>query len=197
MDDALSTRQLPNGQVEVGVHIADVSHFVQKVLCLSMIPKMAPIAHTNVLILPVLVRACSIALAAQGKQDMCTACAHAKCFTIVRTAVTVCAYTACACQMFRACYCTTAASSGLLSHLQAWSVSKPECCCKHVLYAVARWVYSISVGLAMKGTCLASNTCLQQRPRFNTDYQCCAKETECSGADTLQLHSSIDTADHA
>lgn len=32
MDDALSTRQLPNGQIEVGVHIADVSHFVRKVL---------------------------------------------------------------------------------------------------------------------------------------------------------------------
>ena len=31
MDDALSSRQLPNGQIEVGVHIADVSHFVRKV----------------------------------------------------------------------------------------------------------------------------------------------------------------------
>lgn len=31
MDDALSTRQLPNGLIEVGVHIADVSHFVRKV----------------------------------------------------------------------------------------------------------------------------------------------------------------------
>lgn len=31
MDDALSARQLPNGQTEVGVHIADVSHFVPKV----------------------------------------------------------------------------------------------------------------------------------------------------------------------
>lgn len=31
VDDALSTRQLPSGQIEVGVHIADVSHFVRKV----------------------------------------------------------------------------------------------------------------------------------------------------------------------
>lgn len=38
VDDALSTRLLPNGQVEVGVHIADVSHFVLKVLCLPMMP---------------------------------------------------------------------------------------------------------------------------------------------------------------
>ena len=38
VDDALSTRPLPNGQVEVGVHIADVSHFVQKVFCLPMVP---------------------------------------------------------------------------------------------------------------------------------------------------------------
>ncbi len=31
VDDALSARQLPNGQIEVGVHIADVSYFVKKV----------------------------------------------------------------------------------------------------------------------------------------------------------------------
>ena len=31
VDDALSARQLPNGQLEVGVHIADVSHFVAQV----------------------------------------------------------------------------------------------------------------------------------------------------------------------
>lgn len=30
VDDALSARQLPNGQLEVGVHIADVSHFVKQ-----------------------------------------------------------------------------------------------------------------------------------------------------------------------
>lgn len=38
VDDALSTRPLPNGQIEVGVHIADVSHFVQKVLRLPIMP---------------------------------------------------------------------------------------------------------------------------------------------------------------
>ena len=31
VDDALSARQLPNGQLEVGVHIADVSSFVKQV----------------------------------------------------------------------------------------------------------------------------------------------------------------------
>lgn len=29
IDDALHSRQLPNGNVELGVHIADVSHFVR------------------------------------------------------------------------------------------------------------------------------------------------------------------------
>ena len=38
VDDALSSRQLPNGQLEVGVHIADVSHFVHKVVCLPVMP---------------------------------------------------------------------------------------------------------------------------------------------------------------
>jgi hypothetical protein len=31
VDDALSVRELPNGSFEIGVHIADVSHFVQQV----------------------------------------------------------------------------------------------------------------------------------------------------------------------
>lgn len=31
VDDALTARQLPTGQIEVGVHIADVSYFVKKV----------------------------------------------------------------------------------------------------------------------------------------------------------------------
>lgn len=31
MDDALSVRELPSGDLEVGVHIADVSHFVREV----------------------------------------------------------------------------------------------------------------------------------------------------------------------
>ena len=31
MDDALSARQLPDGKLEVGVHIADVSYFVKQV----------------------------------------------------------------------------------------------------------------------------------------------------------------------
>ena len=31
MDDALSVRELPSGDLEIGVHIADVSHFVQQV----------------------------------------------------------------------------------------------------------------------------------------------------------------------
>lgn len=31
MDDALSVRRLPDGMLEVGVHIADVSHFVKQV----------------------------------------------------------------------------------------------------------------------------------------------------------------------
>lgn len=30
MDDALSIRRLPGGNLEVGVHIADVSYFVQQ-----------------------------------------------------------------------------------------------------------------------------------------------------------------------
>lgn len=29
IDDALHTRILPNGRIEVGVHIADVSHFIK------------------------------------------------------------------------------------------------------------------------------------------------------------------------
>ena len=29
MDDALSVRELPNGNLELGVHIADVTHFVK------------------------------------------------------------------------------------------------------------------------------------------------------------------------
>ena len=33
MDDALSVRELPSGEIEVGVHIADVSHFVPQVSC--------------------------------------------------------------------------------------------------------------------------------------------------------------------
>ena len=32
VDDALSARQLPDGRIEVGVHIADVSYFVKKVI---------------------------------------------------------------------------------------------------------------------------------------------------------------------
>ena len=31
MDDALSVKWLPGGDIEVGVHIADVSHFVKQV----------------------------------------------------------------------------------------------------------------------------------------------------------------------
>lgn len=34
MDDVLSVRELPSGEIEVGVHIADVSHFVPQVTCL-------------------------------------------------------------------------------------------------------------------------------------------------------------------
>jgi exosome complex exonuclease DIS3/RRP44 len=29
IDDALHARELPNGNLEIGVHIADVSHFVE------------------------------------------------------------------------------------------------------------------------------------------------------------------------
>ena len=35
VDDALSVRWLDNGSIEVGVHIADVTHFVRQVLALS------------------------------------------------------------------------------------------------------------------------------------------------------------------
>lgn len=31
VDDVLSARQLPNGSIEIGVHIADVSAFVRQV----------------------------------------------------------------------------------------------------------------------------------------------------------------------
>ena len=55
VDDALSVRQLPNGQTEVGVHIADVSHFVQKVPtgvgvmlpCMSVFPQVHLAGHIS------------------------------------------------------------------------------------------------------------------------------------------------------
>lgn len=37
LDDALSVQQLPGGNLRVGVHIADVSHFVTCVLGLTML----------------------------------------------------------------------------------------------------------------------------------------------------------------